>query len=566
MISKRSKLVYNTYQYMILHKSVVDGKIFKGEKKNYEVSKVNKDYYHEANTFVNYKDELKHNRKTNINIKHKHNTNDNSTISIADFNRINNQLKDELTQGNLLNYSHIVKYITIKDISYAISLHPIQNIRKDNIGYIISYKKCNEYSSIIKEYQTKTMFVTILILLLFIILYKMIRSEEKLQKLTDVANEQKNRAMDASKSKSEFLANMSHEIRTPLNAILGFVEILQKENRGRKSLKYVNIIYDSSYTLLQIIEDILDFSKIESGKLEVDNIDFNVISEMNIITHLFEAKCSQKNLTLELILDKTLPEAINADPLRIKQVVSNLISNSIKFTSEGKNITVKISYSDERLNISVADKGKGIAKDKLSHIFEAFNQEDSSTTREFGGTGLGLSISSELVKLMGGKLEVKSELGVGSEFYFSIPAKTANLVSKIDTRDNDEEIQLNGLVLLVEDNKTNQQLMQLILDDIGLECEIANDGLEAIEKFQNNQYDVILMDENMPNMGGIEATAKIIELEKNKNLTHTPIIALTANALTGDREKFINAGMDEYVSKPVDVQKLTEVLKKVLQQ
>jgi CheY-like chemotaxis protein/anti-sigma regulatory factor (Ser/Thr protein kinase) len=368
--------------------------------------------------------------------------------------------------------------------------------------------------------------------------------------------------MEASRSKSEFLANMSHEIRTPLNAILGFIEILQKEDRDRKSLSYVNIIHDSSHTLLQIIEDILDFSKIESGKLEIDAIDFNTRKEFKVITHLFEAKCSQKDISLSLILDNSLPEFIHADPLRIKQVVSNLLSNAIKFTSNGKKIIVNITYANSRLTVSVIDQGIGIAKDKQEHIFEAFNQEDSSTTRLYGGTGLGLSISSELVKLMGGELQLKSELGVGSEFYFTIPVSIGSPI-KIESTD-DQDIVLKGNILLVEDNKTNQQFMQIVLGDMELECDVADDGLVAIEMFTNNKYDLILMDENMPNMGGIEATSKIRELERSQNLTRTPIIALTANALKGDKEKFINAGMDEYVSKPVDTHLLTSILSKLL--
>ena len=549
IINKRSKIIYNTYQYMILNKSVVEGKVFSGEKKNYDFSKIDNNYYHEANTFDNYKKEF-----DTLN-----------TISFSKFNKINLELKKIITQKELQSHEDIVKYISIRDEAYVVSFHPIHNINNKNIGYIVSYAKSNEYQSITKEYNTKVIFAVILFTLLFFSLYKMLQSRKKLQKLSDVANEQRNKAMESSKAKSEFLANMSHEIRTPLNAILGFVEILQKENLDKKSLKYIGIIHNSSYTLLQIIEDILDFSKIESGKLEIENIDFMLVSEMKHITHLFEAKCSQKKITLSLIMDNDLPNAINADPLRIKQVVSNLISNSIKFTDNGKKITIRLSYSDNKLNVSVLDQGKGIAKSKLNHIFEAFNQEDSSTTRKYGGSGLGLSISGKLVQLMGGELKVKSELGVGSEFYFSIPAAIANIIDKKDIED-EEEILLDGLVLLVEDNKTNQQFMQIVLDDIGLDCDVANDGLEAIEMFKSKKYDAILMDENMPNMGGIEATTNIIEIEKSQMLNHTPIIALTANALKGDKEKFLNAGMDEYISKPVDIQILAEVLKKVLQQ
>jgi len=383
--------------------------------------------------------------------------------------------------------------------------------------------------------------------------------KEQFKELTKAKDE----AQTVSKYKSEFLANMSHEIRTPLNAIVGFVDILKDESRGRKSMEYVEIIDDSSKNLLQIIEDILDFSKIESGKLDIEKIDFNSKLEFEVITHLFSAKCSEKDISLSLIIDEKLPKVINTDPLRIKQVISNLLSNAIKFTDDGKNIKVIISYEDNQLNISVKDEGKGIAKDKLSHIFEAFSQEDTSTTREYGGTGLGLTISSKLIKLLGGNLKVKSELGVGSEFYFSIPAKIGEEPKEIITIEEDIKFK-DKKILLVEDNKANQIFMKVVLKKLELEFDIANDGLEAIDMFKDNRYDAILMDENMPNMNGIEATSQILIIESQKELQHTPIIALTANALKGDRERFLNAGMDEYMTKPINKQKLTEVLGKFL--
>ena len=383
-----------------------------------------------------------------------------------------------------------------------------------------------------------------------------------------IANMQRDKALDALKAKGEFLANMSHEIRTPLNAILGFVEILKEESYGRKSEQYVDIIDSSSKSLLQVIEDILDFSKIKSGKLDIDKVNFNPKSEFEVVTYLFNARCAQKNISLTLNIDDNLPETINTDPLRIKQIITNLMSNAVKFTKEKKNITVDINYDNKLLNISIKDQGIGIAHNKLNHIFDAFIQEDTSTTREYGGTGLGLSISNELVKLLGGKLKVKSEVGVGSNFYFSIPITVAK--KKIEKQTISQNIDFkNKKILLVEDNKANQMFMKVILKKINLSFDIANDGVEAIEMFVKNnsnnedklsKYNAILMDENMPNMNGIEATKQILKYEKEHNLTHTPIIALTANALKGDREKFLNAGMDEYMTKPINKNKLAKIL------
>jgi len=370
-------------------------------------------------------------------------------------------------------------------------------------------------------------------------------------------------AQNAEKAKSEFLANMSHEIRTPLNAILGFVDLIKEESKEDKTLKYINIIDKSSQSLLKIIEDVLDFSKIESGKLDMNFIDFNTKEELESIGYLFQAKCSQSNITLTTHFDDNIPEAIHTDPFRIKQVMTNLLSNAVKFTPAHKKIDIAINFHDNYLYISVKDEGKGIAEDRIDSIFEAFKQEDASTTRQYGGTGLGLTISNELVQLLGGTLKVESTLGVGSEFSFMIPVKVVKKVSNsqkilkhIDYSDKK--------VLFVEDIPTNQVFMKIILKKMHLEFDLANDGLEALEAFKNNKYDVILMDENMPKMGGIEATREILKLEKELNLVHTPIIALTANALKGDRERFIKAGMDEYLSKPVNRNRLINIFDIVL--
>jgi len=396
---------------------------------------------------------------------------------------------------------------------------------------------------------------TFLLSILFFFIYRTLNQKHTLK----LANF---KAVNALEAKSSFLANMSHEIRTPLNAILGFINILKSKVEDKTSLAYLDIIDNSSHSLLNVIEDILDFSKIEKGKLDIDKIDFDTRKEFEIITHLFDAKCSEKDITLHLNFDQTLPHYLHSDPLRIKQVISNLLSNAIKFTDSGKSIFISIAHSDSLLTISVEDEGKGIAKNKLNHIFTAFGQEDSSTTRNYGGTGLGLSISQNLVDLLGGSIQVQSELNKGSTFSFSIPAEIAQAPHvPVIEKEGDP---LNGTVLLVEDNKTNQLLMKITLLELKLQYDIANDGLEAIEFFKKNQYDAILMDENMPNMGGIEATSHILDIEKEEQRKHTPIVALTANALKGDRERFLNAGMDEYRSKPLSPEDLYEVLSIVM--
>jgi len=383
---------------------------------------------------------------------------------------------------------------------------------------------------------------------------------------TKLANSQRDKAIASERAKSEFLANMSHEIRTPLNAILGFVEILKDEVGDKKLLSYVETIDSSSQGLLQVIEDILDFSKIESGKLNIDKIQFDTKKAFRSIIELFTAKAEEKGIDLILKFHSSIPNVIYTDPLRIKQIISNLLSNAMKFTPCDKKIEVVVYYAQEQLQVNVKDEGKGITREKLAHIFNSFSQEDNSTTRRYGGTGLGLTISRRLVELLGGELHVISELGVGSEFFFFVPAKAYNTLPK----EKNSIKRLDGfnkdtIILLVEDNKANQMFMKIIFKKIGIKYDIANDGVEAVEMYQNGSYGLILMDENMPNMNGIEATRRILEIEEAQQRTHTPIIALTANALKGDRDKFISAGMDDYATKPIKQDKIREILKKFLE-
>ena len=239
------------------------------------------------------------------------------------------------------------------------------------------------------------------------------------------------------------------------------------------------------------------------------------------------------------------------------------LSNAIKFTTKNKNITLQVFYEDKKLHIEVIDEGIGIASEKKEKIFEAFSQANISTTRKYGGTGLGLSISTKLVSLMGGKLNVQSKLNEGSTFSFALPLSKGELLIKEEIQPKLDSLK-NKKVLLVEDNKSNQMFMKIVLKKLQMQTEIANDGFEAIEMFEKNFYDVILMDENMPNMSGIEATKKILLIQKQRKQKPTPIIALTANALKGDRQRFLNAGMSEYLTKPINKDKLQKTINEVI--
>ena len=383
--------------------------------------------------------------------------------------------------------------------------------------------------------------------------------------------DQRKLAEEANEAKSIFLANMSHEIRTPMGAILGFVEQLSKNEKDKERQKYFSIIKNSSKTLLNVINDILDFSKIESGKINIEKHKLLLLDFMDETLALFNHKLKNKDINFRFNYSENLPKEIVADSVRLKQVIMNLISNAIKFTSPKGSITVEVEYIDNNIIFSVTDTGIGIAKENLTKILNPFEQEDDSTTRKFGGTGLGLSISSKLISLMGGELKIESELEKGSKFHFNIPyiknsdslKEETNLIKQEkNTQNNLNEKTFEGDVLIVEDNKTNQILLGLILEKEGVTFDIANDGVESIDMYQKKDYGAIFMDENMPNMNGIEATKNIRKIEKNENKTRTPIISVTANALAEDRKRFIDAGADEYISKPYTEEDIKLILNK----
>ena len=431
----------------------------------------------------------------------------------------------------------------------------------DDEKILVVFKDVTEtYESIEKTINDFIMyFIVVLCIFLFISYFIYYNSNKTIEVQYKKLVDKKEESEKLLKVKSEFLANMSHEIRTPLNAMNGFIDLIEEETEDKKILKYIETIQSSSNSLLHIIEDILDLSKIESGKMTINKIDFNTKEEFEIITYLFNTKIASKSLLFELNIDNKLPPFLNSDSLRIKQVISNLIDNAIKFTDRGKKITVNILYKKNMLCVCVTDEGIGISTERQKKIFKPFTQADNSTTRKYGGSGLGLTISSKIIELLGGKLKLESTVGHGSKFYFSIPVAIGNEV--INEKERDEVVFFRDKkVLLVEDNKSNQLFMKVILEKLKLDFDIANDGKEAIDKFKNNKYDLVLMDENMPNMSGTEATKEMLKIEKEKNLSHTPIIALTANALEGDKEKFLLAGMDQYLSKPITKSKLSNVL------
>lgn len=383
---------------------------------------------------------------------------------------------------------------------------------------------------------------------------------EHSKELSENLIEAKTQADSANKAKSSFLASMSHEIRTPLNAIMGFINLLEKDETDPKKLEYLTTVQNSSSSLLGVINDILDISKIEDGKLDIEAIDFNVYQQTNELVMFFQSIAETKDIRLKLNIDSSVPEYLTSDPLRLKQVMSNLISNAIKFSPENSEVIVDLSYKDKQLYVSVKDKGIGISEEAKRRIFNAFEQAETSTTRSFGGTGLGLTISKKLVELLGGEISVEGEVGQGSvfSFYVDAPESKESVADPIEER----EYQFEGHVLVAEDNKTNQMLIKILLDEMGIDYKVVDDGKEAVQAFLDEDFDLILMDINMPKMDGIEATQQIRKANKDTNTV--PIIALTANAMKEDVQKYLKAGMNGHISKPIDNTLLAKELSRFL--
>ena len=511
-----------------------------------------------------------------------------------------------------------------------------------------------------------------------------------LESIIEQTRHDKDFALEASEAKSMFLANMSHEIRTPLNGIVGFTELLKDTDLHEEQREFIDIIEKSSENLLEIINNILDLSKIESNKLEIEEIAFNPIEEFESAVEVYAVRASEKHIDLGCFIDPELERPLKGDPTKIKEVVINLLSNAVKFTNSGGAINVDIRRLEceeenrARVRFQVQDSGIGVTSEQKARIFEAFSQADTSITRKYGGTGLGLTISSRFIELMGGQLDLESEPGEGTTFFFDLefeeietlndtprgnytninavilesdtkkkrqdtylkeyldyygvsyttfknvdelrtlenqvnydllfvdydysnenelsvyekspeemvlitksyymkkidslgldifkvmyePLNTSKVKTALDSHDveafndrkkkktrrkkfDEKASRFDAKVLIAEDNIINQKLIRRTLEDLGLDVTLANNGLEAFEKRKNGQFDVIFMDIQMPVLDGVEATQEILDFEEDFNQEHTPIIALTANALKGDRERFLEAGMDEYTTKPL---------------
>ena len=405
-------------------------------------------------------------------------------------------------------------------------------------------------------------FLIVTVLALFLIFA--LKQKNKINRQLKIANDDANRSrMD----KEEFFAYTSHEIRTPLNAVVGMSRLLGETDLNTGQQKYLKTINSSAQNILFLVNDVLDLSKIESGTIELENVDFCIQDVITELINSLDFKLREKNVSLISKLDKSIPKVLMGDPHRINQVVLNLVDNAIKFTADGEvciavNVTLETEESISLL-FQISDTGIGIRRSRLDTVFDSFKQETTHTTRQYGGTGLGLSITKNLIQIMGSKIHLKSTYGEGSKFSFELELKKSKKKTLSDRVLNSSASPLRDIkVLVVDDNTLNREIFFDLLNNYknNVEVEMADDGKMALLKIKQSNYDIILMDIQMPIMDGYEATRQIRRLKGSK--ASTPVIAMTAHVLDGVAEKCNQAGMNDYISKPINLAILHQIIKK----
>lgn len=443
-------------------------------------------------------------------------------------------------------------------------LDKVNSIEEKKFKEILAKNK--EYSRSVKLMDTSAYIFAFLLVVTFIwFLYTDINKRQKLEQELIIAQK---KAEDAAVVKEQFMANMSHEIRTPMNAIIGFNNRLMKTNLSAEQKDFVFAVQSSGENLLTIVNDVLDFSKIEAGMVKLESIRFNLPDLLRSVHNMFYMQAKEKKIDLQINISENVPQFVIGDPTRLTQILLNLVGNALKFTDKGtvSILAENINQNEEQcyLQFKIKDTGIGIAKEKIHEIFNRFTQEKSDTNRIYGGTGLGLSIVKKLLELQNGSIMVDSEKDKGATFTFIIPFLKTNALH-IDTKIKPEKAgepftKHKIKILVVEDNIMNQKLAGFMLNDWGFDHDICSDGKIAIEKIKNKAYDLILMDIQMPGMNGYETT-EVLRTQLN---IHIPVIAMTAHALPGEREKCISHGMTDHISKPIKENELYNLITKHL--
>lgn len=439
---------------------------------------------------------------------------------------------------------------TIIRDSIIAAIGEIQNNRQKQLRDIVgSIELTGERARIWGFIITAIALVALIVAFLFII-----NQGRSQQRMIKALNKSERRSKELANMQEQFLANMSHEIRTPMNSILGFTNLLKRTELNPMQREYIQNIHSAGENLLTLVNDILDLSKIEAGMMHIEETRFSLRSMVSSVGAMFIEKIKEKELDFTVHIDKDVPDILSGDAVRLTQILVNLISNAVKFTDEGKiDVYIQLlssSETDVGIRLCVKDTGIGIAPEKQSAVFQRFQQAELETTRRFGGTGLGLSIVKQLIEMQGGTIRVESELGKGSQFIVELNYKLPNLEQMYSEAlvEQEEQVPLQKIkVLVAEDNHMNQQLVRHLMKGWSMDHLIVNTGAEAVDELQQNPYSIVLMDIQMPDMDGYTATTII----RNELKSDVPIIAMTAHAMIGEKEKCLQLGMNDYVSKPI---------------